>query len=177
MRNWNVEKFLFLNAEREINKRIVDISDMIISTDVNDVLVTYSLGSCLGIIVHDQVLGIGGMIHAMLPSSKTDRQKAELKPAMFVDTGLQLLLSRMLSLGSYKKNLIIKVAGGASPLDKNSVFKIGERNLAILRKILWKNNLMLSGEDVGGGHNPRTMYFSMHSGITLVKSAENIWEL
>ena len=44
----------------------VGISDLNIAK-VPDILVTYALGSCVGICLHDQVNGIGGMAHIMLP--------------------------------------------------------------------------------------------------------------
>ncbi len=66
----------------------VDISDMKIAQNREDVIVTYSLGSCVGLTLYDPVAGIGGMIHCMLPLSKIDPEKARIKPYMFVDTGV-----------------------------------------------------------------------------------------
>ena len=59
----------------------VDISGMRISETPDDVLVTYSLGSCVGLTLYDPVAKVGGMIHCMLPLSRMDRRKALLAAA------------------------------------------------------------------------------------------------
>ena len=58
----------------------VDISDMKIARNPEDVIVTYSLGSCVGLTLYDPIAGVGGMIHCMLPLSKIDPEKARIKP-------------------------------------------------------------------------------------------------
>ena len=148
--------------------RVVGISEMAVSTDVHEVIVTYALGSCLGISMFDPQANVGGLIHCMLPLSKNDPDKARVKPCMYTDTGVVTLLQTMMDKGADKKRLIVKVAGGASPLDKCGRFKIGERNLTVLRKVLWKNDLLLRGEDVGGTV-PRTMTLYMSAGQTTIK--------
>ena len=45
-------------------------------------------------------------------------------------------------------------------------FVIGRRNYVILKKLLWKNNLLIDGEQVGGDV-ARTMYLDVGNG--------NIW--
>ena len=149
--------------------RVVDIADMIVSNNPDDVLVTYSLGSCIGVTLYDPNAGVGGMIHCMLPMSKIDLAKAEAKPAMFVDAGMPKLLQAVFDLGAQRKNLICKVAGGASLLDDRKMFRIGERNYTVLRKMLWKNEILIKAEDVGG-HIARTVYLYMDTGKTTVKS-------
>jgi chemotaxis protein CheD len=147
----------------------VDISDMKMSRSREDVLVTYSLGSCVGLTLFDPVAGIGAMIHCMLPMSKIDPDKARLKPYMFVDTGVASMLKEMYEAGAQRHNLIAKVAGAGSPLGREQTFRIGERNYTILRKFLWKNNILIAKEDVGGT-KARTLYLNMADGRTTVKA-------
>lgn len=147
----------------------VDISDMKLSRNREDVLVTYSLGSCVGLTLFDPVAGIGAMIHCMLPMSKIDPDKARLKPYMFVDTGVAAMLGALYAAGAQRHNLVAKVAGAGSPLGREQTFRIGERNYTILRKFLWKNNILIAKEDVGGT-KARTLYLSMADGCTTVKS-------
>lgn len=146
----------------------VSVSDMTISDNPQDVLVTYSLGSCVGLSLYDPEACVGGMLHCMLPLSKIDRDKAKLNPAMFADTGVPSLLQAVFDLGAQRKRLIAKVAGCAQLLDEKKLFKIGERNYAVLRKILWKNDILIAAEDVGG-NTPRTMYLHMATGKTILK--------
>ena len=147
----------------------IDISDMKLSSHREDVLVTYSLGSCIGLSLYDPVAGVGGLIHCMLPLSKIDPEKAKLKPYMFVDTGVAAMLGELYAMGAQRQNIIAKVAGAGSPLGREETFRIGQRNYTILRKFLWKNNILIAKEDVGGA-KARTLYLYMEDGKTTVKS-------
>lgn len=149
--------------------RIVDIADLKISKNPGDILVTYSLGSCIGVAVYDPVVSIGGMVHCMLPLSKVDREKAQERPAMFVDTGMQLMLNQLFQSGVRKSRLKIAVAGGAHILNDDNLFKIGERNFTVLRKILWKNGMLMNIQDVGGEIS-RTIRLHIKTGRFTVKS-------
>ena len=149
--------------------RTIGISEMKVSNQPEDVLVTYSLGSCVGLTLFDPDVGVGGLIHCMLPLSRIDQAKAKANPEMFTDTGVPRLIQAVLDLGASRKRLIAKVAGGAAPLKDNGVFKIGERNYVVLRKILWKNNILIAGEEVGGTI-ARTMYLHLDCGRTMIKS-------
>jgi chemotaxis protein CheD len=149
---------------------------MKMSNSTDDILVTYSLGSCVGVTLYDPVAHIGGMVHCMLPLSKTDLVKAKNKPAMFTDTGVATLIQTALDMGAQKQRLIIKVAGAAQLMDENGTFRIGERNLTVLRKVLWKNNIIIAAEDVGGTI-ARTVFLHMDTGRTVVRSQRTEREL
>ncbi len=142
---------------------------MRVTNNPEEVLITYSLGSCVGLTVFDPQVGVGGLVHCMLPLSRTDLAKAKAHPFMFTDTGIAGLLQAVYDLGAEKRRLIVKVAGGSSLLDKKRMFRIGERNYAVARKILWKNNLLIEAEDVGGSKS-RTMLLYMDTGITTIKN-------
>jgi len=161
---------------RERMKRTVGISEMIVSTNPDDILITYSLGSCIGVTVYDPEAMVGGLIHCMLPLSKIDKEKARKKPCMFVDTGIPALLNRMFKKGADRKRLITKVAGGSELMDEKKIFKIGERNYAVLRKLLWKNSILIDAEHVGGQIS-RTITLELATGRTTIKSKGKEWEL
>lgn len=146
----------------------VSVSEMQISNTPTDVLVTYSLGSCAGLSLYDPAAEVGGLIHCMLPLSKIDREKAKANPQMFVDTGVPDLLQKMFNLGAQRKRIIAKVAGCAQLLDEKKLFRIGERNYTVLRKVLWKNDILIAAEDIGGS-SPRTMFLYMDTGVTILK--------
>lgn len=128
----------------------VDIADMQVSAEPDAVLVTYALGSCIALMVHDPVRKAGGMIHYMLPQASTSPEKARAKPYMFADTGIPLLFHALYDLGCDKRNLVVKVAGGAALLSMTDIFEIGKRNHLIMRKMLWKAGVPIKAEDVGG---------------------------
>lgn len=147
---------------------VVVVADMQVGQK-GDIIVTHALGSCLGLMVYDPVAQVGGMLHAMLPLSKINPEKADANPFMFVDTGVPELLKKVYSMGGQKARLIVKAAGCGQPLGKNEMFKIGERNYTILKKLLWKNGMLLTAEDVGGSVG-RTVYFDLSTGRTIISS-------
>lgn len=155
---------------------IVGISEFVVSTDPTERLVTYSLGSCVGLALHDPVAGVAGLLHAMMPTAKADPAKAAITPAMYTDAGSMALLQAMFDRGATRANIVAKVAGAASQVDSKNLFRIGERNHMVLRKVLWKNGILIAGEDVGGAIS-RSIYLDVASGITTLKSAGELREL
>ncbi|MHC5059828.1 MAG: chemotaxis protein CheD [Planctomycetota bacterium] len=148
---------------------VVDIADAKVSSDPESVLTTYSLGSCIGIAFYDMVARVGGLLHFQLPDSSVDKPKAEKFPFMFADTGMEVLVKKLLSMGAGKKRMTIKIAGGASMSTGPKGFDIGKRNYLAIRKILWKNGMFIDAEDIGG-HSPRNMYLNMADGSVTVRS-------
>ena len=152
-------------------RHIVGVADMQISAQPDDQLVTYALGSCLGITIHDPVAHVGGLLHVMLPLSTIDPAKATENPYMFVDTGVPRLFLACYQAGARKQRLIVKVAGGASVHGDaaDDHFQIGKRNFVMLRKLLGKNGVLLHAHDVGGTHS-RTMTLTIGSGKVTLKT-------
>lgn len=156
-----------------MSRIVVGISDLKISGDIEDMLITYALGSCIAVAVYDPMVKVGGLLHFMLPDSKLDLNKTKLIPAMFADTGIPLLFKSCYRLGSEKKHMIVKIAGGANILDNSNYFRIGQKNIIALRKIFWKNNVLIDGEDTGGDHN-RTVSLDISTGKVVVKNSSRI---
>jgi chemotaxis protein CheD len=61
-------------------------------------------------------------------------------------------------------------------MDPKGMFKIGQRNYTVLKKILWKNNILIEGESIGASVS-RTMLLDMKTGVTKVKSMGKIFEI
>lgn len=151
-------------------KLTVNVSDAKLSSDPASVLATFSLGSCIGVCLYDKMTKIGGMLHYLLPNSAENPQRAEEKPFMFADTGMKILLEELASMGTDKKKMQVKIAGGAATLKVTSKgFDIGKRNYLAIRKILWKNGMFIDAEDTGGS-TPRTLYMDIDNGNVTVKS-------
>jgi chemotaxis protein CheD len=79
------------------------------------------------------------------------------------------MLNAMFALGAQRKHIVAKVAGAGSPLGQEETFRIGERNYTILRKLLWRNNILIDTEDVGGT-KARTLFLYLEDGLVTVKS-------
>jgi len=149
---------------------VIDISDAKVSDNPGDVLVTYSLGSCIGVCLYDPATHIGGMLHYQLPTSTMDPTRAQSKPFMFADTGMKLLVDKLMSMGANKKRLQIRLAGGATMATGPQGFDIGKRNYLAIRKILWSNGMIIDAEDVGG-NTARNLYLDMGDGTVTIRSS------
>ncbi len=150
-------------------KVVVGISDMKVSNTPGDTLITYSLGSCIGVVIWDGRVKVGGILHYMLPESSIDPDKARVKPYMFADTGIPRLFKAAYALGADKSRLVVKVFGGGQIMDADGVFNIGKRNYMILRKMFLKSGVMIAAEDVGGTVN-RTVSLEVATGVTRLKT-------
>jgi chemotaxis protein CheD len=159
-----------------LKQLVVGIADLQVTADPNAVLVTFALGSCIAVVLYDPVRAAGGMIHYMLPLSQISPDKAKTTPAMFADTGIPLLFERMYAMGSKKENVRVKAVGGGQLHKATGRFNIGGRNYTVMRKIFWKNGVLIQAEDVGGTKS-RTARLFISDGRVTVTSNEGVIEL
>ncbi len=150
-------------------QKVVSISAMEYSRSPADVLVTYSLGSCIGVTAYDPQTRVGAMIHCLLPHAGVSPDKAAQNPFMFVSSGVVEMIKTLLKIGASRERLIIKAAGGAKMMRVNNMFDVGARNAETLLKLLQHNRMRLAGQDFGGSI-PRTMSLQMETGKVLIKS-------
>lgn len=150
-------------------RTVVGVADLAVVAGPDHEIVTYALGSCIGVTVWDPQTHVGGLLHFMLPTSKTNPDKASTTPAMFADTGLPLLFKRSYELGASKSRLVVCAAGGAEVLAGNGHFRIGHRNRTVLRKVFFKAGVLLKAEDCGG-NDSRTLTLNLADGTVTVKS-------
>ncbi len=151
-------------------KQIVGVADMKVSNNTGESIITYSLGSCIGLVIYDPVVKVAGMLHYMLPESSLDKDKARAKPYMFADSGIPRLFKSAYQLGAVKQRLKIYAAGGAEILDQKGFFNIGKRNYMALKKMFFKNNVMINKQNVGGNVN-RTVRIEIATGDIFVKTS------
>ncbi|MEO7362685.1 MAG: chemotaxis protein CheD [Gemmatimonadaceae bacterium] len=158
-------------AVRTSRERVVGVADVKCSSNVDERLVTYALGSCLGVTVYDPVAQVGGLLHVMLPTGSIDPEKMLQNPSMFVDSGVPALFKECYTLGARKERMIVKVAGGShtGSTDEDDKYQIGKRNLLALRRLLWKNGVMLHAQETGGVQVSRTMWLDVGTGEVTLK--------
>lgn len=148
----------------------VGISDQNIAVG-NDVLVTYALGSCVGICLYDRITHVAGLSHIMLPDS-TGFTGANLQPYKFADTAIEPLVQKMRLAGAMPTRLQAKIAGGAQMFaaqGNSSLANIGQRNIQAVKKELARLHIPIMAEDVGKNYG-RTLFFSAADGIMTIKS-------
>ncbi|UCC98420.1 MAG: chemotaxis protein CheD [Phycisphaerales bacterium] len=150
------------------NRVIINVSEGRVSNNPMDILATYSLGSCIGVCLYDPVVHVGGLLHYQLPSSVMDAKRAEQNPMMFADTGMNVLIRKMLALAADKKRMQVKIAGGASMDSGPKGFDIGKRNHLAIKKILWQSRMFLDAEEIGGS-SARNLYMNVANGTVTVR--------
>ncbi|MDF2906578.1 MAG: cheD [Herbinix sp.] len=147
----------------------VGMADLNVCVSPN-VITTLGLGSCVGIILYDPVRRIAGMVHVMLPDS-TKILNNENK-AKFADTGIDLLIRRMMDIGADRRSLIAKIAGGAQMFafsNNSDMMRIGERNVEATKVKLAELGISIRAEDTGANYG-RTIEFYPENGTLLIKS-------
>ncbi len=155
----------------------VGISDLNVTSAPN-VLVTYALGSCVGICLYDPITKVGGLAHIMLPSSQLSA--AGHSPHKFADTATVELVRQMEMKGANKVRIKAKIAGGAqmfAAISNSSIANIGARNIVAVKEVLEKLSIPILAEDTGKNYG-RTLYFNTMDGTMLIKSAikgEWVW--
>lgn len=159
------------------NSLAVGLGEIKISNNPQDMLVAYGLGSCVGIGMHDPVMHISGLLHAILPSSPSnDRTNGHsAQPGKYVDTGIAALLNQMIKMGADRRRLIVRYAGGANMLTApgfSQVMNIGSRNVDVAVVTLNAMNMKICGYEVGGNIG-RTVRFYVADGRMTIRTVGN----
>ena len=147
----------------------IGIGDLNIAKDP-ETLITYALGSCVGICLHDANLNLGGMAHIMLPTSASMQQDSN--PYKYADIAIPALVRKMEQSGARKGSLKAKIAGGAQMFETfsdSAIGKIGERNIIAVKQILKNLNIPIIADDTGKNYG-RTVSFDPKSGTMTVRT-------
>lgn len=147
---------------------VVGIADMkMVNGDAK--VITYALGSCIGICLYDPKLKLAALVHIMLPLNMEAGRKNPLK---YADTGIRETLKAMQAKGAMKSRITAKCAGGAKMFEvagKGALGNIGQRTIESVHTILKMEGIHLVAEDVGGGV-ARTLTFDAATGMATVQS-------
>ena len=121
-------------------------------------IISYGLGSCIGISLYDPQTKVGGLLHIMLPDSTQARPTDN--PAKFADTGLPLMLKDVLALGAM-----------FAFQNATDIMRVGSRNAEAAKKILKAQGIKIIGEDTGGTYG-RTVSIDLNTGVYKVKTID-----
>lgn len=160
-----------------INEIKVGIADLNLVLDPGTIM-TIGLGSCIGIALYDKRLKVAGLSHIMLPDST---QFSNVSNHMkFADSAIPILIEKMEKKGCKKKDMVAKIAGGASMFkfsDKSIISDIGKRNTEAVRNVLKEEGIPIIAEDTGGNKG-RTMIVQTNDGKVILKIVgKNIIEI
>jgi chemotaxis protein CheD len=155
------------------NDRVrIDVGDLHASNKPGQILLTYALGSCLGVAVHDPQAQVGGLAHIQLPTCRDTTPQAQHAEGVwsYADRALPELFQRVYALGATRGNLRIVLAGGASVADPTNFFQIGRKNYLTVKNLLWRNGYFVAAEAVGGA-DWRTMRLEIGSGRVEIQTS------
>ncbi len=153
----------------------VGIADMNICK-APDKITTIGLGSCVGAVLYDSKTKIAGLVHVMLPdSTKIKNNQNKMK---FADTGIELLIEKLESMGVKRSSLKAKIAGGAKMFSFSSastdIGNIGERNVDAVKEKLKTYNIKIVGEDVGLNYGRTIVFDPETSELSVVKAGKQV---
>lgn len=149
------------------NRLTVGIADMKMGQN-GDELITYALGSCIGICLYDPALHLGALIHIMLPLNMETGRK---NPMKYADSGIRDTLKMMEARGASRARITAKIAGGAKMFEVTggNLGNIGQRNIESVHMALKREGIRLLKEDVGGTV-ARTVVFQTSNGVGTIRS-------
>jgi chemotaxis protein CheD len=160
-------------AKLDRGSLVIGMGEVAVTSSPTATLTCIGLGSCIAVCAYDLVVKLGGMIHIVLPQHHNDNPAEFSK---YADTGVPLMLAKMIQGGGRLDRLIVKIAGGAqmtiSPGLKDT-FRTGEKNLVAIMTALDKLNVALSAADVGGTLG-RTVKMHIATGAVTVKTVNGI---
>ena len=146
----------------------VGIADLNVVLDPGAIM-TIGLGSCIGIALYDKTTKVAGLAHIMLPDST--QFKSNTNPMKFADLAIPMLIEKMEKQGCNKRNIVAKIAGGASMFnfsDKSIISDIGKRNSDAVKKTLRDESIRIIAEEIGGNKG-RTMILKANDGSVILK--------
>jgi chemotaxis protein CheD len=147
----------------------IGISDLNVAKPP-DILVTYALGSCVGICLYDQTAQVAGLSHILLPQSS--QIPGNNTPMKFADTAIPMLMVKMQALGARPAQLRAKIAGGAQMFAASgnaSIANIGERNVAAVKATLQRLHIPIVAADTGANYG-RTLLFGPADYAMVIRS-------
>ena len=151
--------------EKKISVGIADMK----MTRQEGTLITYALGSCIGVSFYDPMIKLGALLHIMLPE-RHDAEEGNVYK--YADSGIHETIRKLSAFGMVKSRTVVKIAGGAKMFEirGNAEFgNIGSRNTFMVKKILQEENMRISAEDTGGAF-ARTMILDIESGEVAIRT-------
>jgi chemotaxis protein CheD len=133
------------------------------------ILTSFGLGSCVGIMLYDAELKLGGLAHTLLPELRPGMPDG--RPGKYVSLAIRQMLRELLEQGADSSRISAKICGGAhmfQPQPEDLTRTIGHRNVLAAHETLAELGISLLGEDVGGCFG-RTVEFDLESGDVLLR--------
>lgn len=109
-------------------------------------LLTAILGSCVAVTMYWPRGKLGAMAHVVLSHAGNRRGPA----SNFADRVVPAMLREFKIRGVPKRELVVKLTGGASMFSQSRVIQVGKDNIQTIHAALEQEGLTLAAEHVGG---------------------------
>lgn len=134
------------------------------------------LGSCVSVCLWDRQMKMGGMNHYLMPGSLQTRSG---DPDLGYSS-TSMLIRSMLNRGARIENLEAKIFGGCNSwASDQSIFSVGQRNVAVADQLLNEAGIQITARHTGG-YSGRKIIFNTSTGkvkmYVLSKSATEVNE-
>ncbi len=120
-----------------------------------DEIVSTVLGSCVSTCVRDEVAGVGGLNHFMLPNQTVATRPED--ALRYGGYAVERLLNELVKYGARRERMEIKIFGGGKVIA--GMGDIGRKNLDFVEHYFSTEGLAIAAEDTGGTYARRLRYF------------------
>jgi chemotaxis protein CheD len=129
-----------------------------VESDPNAMLTTI-LGSCIAACMWDQVRGIGGMNHFLLPGeeNQTSEPGSTGSSARYGVHAMELLVNALLRRGARRESLQAKLFGGGRMI--RGLTDIGEMNATFAERFLKAEGIPVAGGSLRGNQGRRIQFW------------------
>ncbi len=144
-------------------------------------IISTVLGSCVSVTMFSRRLRMGGICHAVLPSSESAERRCCPVNCMkcndkntsfrYVDCSIIYMLGQFTMYGISKSEIEVKMFGGADMIVstyESGFTSVAKKNIECAIRTLRQNNINLLSCDTGGIAG-RKIHFNTHSGEVLLK--------
>ncbi|GHU94127.1 hypothetical protein FACS1894208_04670 [Clostridia bacterium] len=146
-------------------EHVVGIGGFAVSANAADIIKTFALSTCVGIVFYNTRKNAMGMAHIQLPNSRAAH--AEDKPSRFADVAPAFMLGQMSKLGLTKNEMNVSLYGGIDGRGEKDCFRVGEKNREIVKQALRALGLVYTEVDMGGCDS-RTLVAYVGTGVVEV---------
>jgi chemotaxis protein CheD len=135
----------------------------------NEIIMTV-VGSCVSACIRDNVLGIGGMNHFMLPShsSMSKWEHTHVSTACrYGSFAMEYMINEILKYGGQRRNLEVKLFGGGRIM--GNMVNIGQQNINFVKEYIQLEQLILLAEDLGDIYPRKILYYPTNGRVRVKK--------
>ncbi len=138
---------------------------------VEPMIVYTVLGSCVSACIRDDVAGVGGMNHFMLPAPMGGASDSWGESTRYGSFAMERLINEILKRGGLWHRLEIKLFGGGKIYEGN--IDVGANNAKWALEYLKTEGLQAQKTDLGDVY-PRKVYYFTDSGAVLMKKIQRL---